>query len=308
MQFHVPLPGNHHIPTPPDWVLALAAPQWQRIAAHIDDCGFDAISTSEHIAMPTYEVERLGGYWMHALTVMAFVAGATKRVRVDASVLVLPYHHPVSIAKALATMDVLSGGRVNFSLGVGHAVAEFKVLDVPFAERGARTDEALEAILTFWRDPEPVFHGRFFTIEGVVSDPRPIQLPHPPIIIGGNSKAALRRAARFDGWIPNPLTIMGDDLPPQIDYIKSQPSFVERPRPFAVSLGVRSLGDHAGAAYKSMSASAKSSLRAYLLDVIGRLAANGVNVTSVPTPQTSSIEEYLDALSWIAAEVVPACR
>ena len=106
-----------------------------RIAATIDGLGYDAITTSEHLAMPYEEVPRLGPYWMHALSVMAFVSGATKRVRVDASVLVLPYYHPLAFAKALSTIDVLSGGRLDVSIGVGHAMREFEALGVPFAER-----------------------------------------------------------------------------------------------------------------------------------------------------------------------------
>ncbi|MGE0878136.1 MAG: TIGR03619 family F420-dependent LLM class oxidoreductase [Acidimicrobiia bacterium] len=308
MKFHVPLPGNNHIPGYAEWIPKLQAPDWQTIAAVIDECGYDAISTSEHIAMPDYERDRLGGWWMHALTVMAFICGATKNTRVDTSVLVLPYHHPVALAKAIATMDVLSGGRVNVSIGVGHAVQEFKVLNVPFDDRGPRTDEMLDAMLAFWASSEPVFHGRFFDIEGVISDPRPIQLPHPPIIVGGNSKAAMRRASRYQGWIPNPLTITGDELPPQIEFIKSQPTFGDPSRPFDISLGVRGLGDRAWPKFRAMSGADKSSLKEYLVDMIGKLGANGVNVTSVPPLPTESVDEYCDSLRWVAQEVVAACR
>ena len=87
MKFNVAFPGGHHIPTPPDWVVALRPPQYQDIAAAVDELGYHAITTSEHHVMPLFEVPRLGPYWTHALTVMSFVAGATRRVRVDASVL-----------------------------------------------------------------------------------------------------------------------------------------------------------------------------------------------------------------------------
>ena len=90
MKFSVAMPGNHRIPTPPDWVFALKAPQYQDIAAEVDGLGFHAITTSEHYVMPNFEVPRLGPYWTHALTVMAFVAGATRNVRLDTTVLVMP--------------------------------------------------------------------------------------------------------------------------------------------------------------------------------------------------------------------------
>ena len=155
---HIP-PANDHVPEAADWVPSLAAPDFQDVASVIDGLRYDAITTSEHLAMPYEEVPRLGPYWMHALSVMAFVSGATKRVRVDASVLVLPYYHPLALAKALSTIDVLSGGRLDVSIGVGHAVQEFEVLGVAFDERGAITDEILEATLTLWSEKEPKFHS-----------------------------------------------------------------------------------------------------------------------------------------------------
>jgi len=230
MKFQVALPGNNHLPGTADWILQLQAPDYQDLAATVDDLGFDILSTSEHIVMPDWEVPRLGPYWTHALTVMAFIAGATRRIRVDATVLVMPYHHPVELAKAMATLDVLSGGRVNLSVGVGHAEQEFQVLGAPFAKRGRWTDEALEVMKLCWAEPMPVFHGEFFDIEGVAFEPRPLQQPRPPIWIGGNSQAALRRAARHDGWQPNPVTMSAAEVPAALDYIRSQPEFAQRRR------------------------------------------------------------------------------
>src|SRR5262245_21528532 len=121
MRFSVLLPGSARIPPVADWVPGLTPADYQRFIGTVDELGYHAIEVPEHLALPVHEVPRLGPYWLDALTAMAFIAGASRRVRVDASVLVLPYHHPVKLAKALATLDVLSGGRVNFSLGVGHA-------------------------------------------------------------------------------------------------------------------------------------------------------------------------------------------
>ena len=234
LKFHVALPGVNRMPVLPEWARNLSAPDHQQIARVIDELGYDSLTSSEHFAMPYWEVPRLGTYWMHAMTVMAFVAGATTRVRVDATVLVLPYHHPLALAKAVTTLDVLSGGRLNLSIGVGHAEAEFASLGIPFDERGARADEALAAMNELWTADEPVFHGQFFHIEGLAFDPKPVQQPHPPIYVGGNSKPALRRAARHDGWQPNPTNFTLQDMPPLLEYLHAQPEYSEKADRFDV--------------------------------------------------------------------------
>ena len=130
----------------------------------------------------------MGPSWSHAMTVMSFVAGATSRIVVDSSVIVLPYHDPVVFAKAVSTLDVLSGGRVRVSIGVGHAEREFEILRVPFHERGRLTDEYLEAIIELWTSDVPEFHGTYVDFADVAFEPKPVQQPHPPIWIGGNSR------------------------------------------------------------------------------------------------------------------------
>jgi probable F420-dependent oxidoreductase len=235
MRFDVAFPGNHHIPGTAEWSWTASPADRQRMVREIDDLGFDAISVSEHFAMPYFELPRLGAYWMHALSVLAFVAWATRRVRLEATVLVLPYHHPLALAKALATIDVLSGGRLNVSVGVGHAVREFEVLGVPFSERGARADEILDAMNVLWTSDEPVFRGRFYDIDGLAFEPKPVQQPRPPIYIGGNSKPALRRAARHDGWQPNPTNFSIDEVPPCSTTSAASPSSRARRRPSTCS-------------------------------------------------------------------------
>jgi probable F420-dependent oxidoreductase len=270
----------------------------------IDDLGFDAISVSEHFAMPYFELPRLGAYWMHALSVLAFVAGATRRVRLEATVLVLPYHHPLALAKALATIDVLSGGRLNVSVGVGHAVREFEVLGVPFSERGARADEILDAMNVLWTSDEPAFHGRFYNIDGLAFEPKPVQQPRPPIYIGGNSKPALRRAARHDGWQPNPTNFSIDEVPPLLDYIRGQPEFDGKETTFDL-FWLPFPGGGPALQFKAASASDLSSYRDRVLEGVARLDEIGVTRTSLPVPASSSVDEYLDALRWFAQEVSP---
>jgi probable F420-dependent oxidoreductase len=314
MKFRVRMPGNEHIPFangehlgPDHWAFNLKAPQFQEIAAVIDDLGYDAITVSEHFAMPYFEVPRLGPYWMHALSAMAFIAGATRRMRVDATVLVAPYHHPLNLAKSLSTIDVLSGGRLNVSVGVGHAQQEFKVLGVPFSERGARTDEILEAMKVLWTEEEPVYQGRYYQIEGLAFEPKPLQKPRPPIYVGGNSNAALRRAARHEGWQPNPTNFGLGDLPERLDYLRSLPEYAAKKDTFDL-WWIGGVDDVDPPTMGEASGPQLDSYRDRLLERFADLSALGITTLGVATPASKSADEYLDFLRWFAAEVAPLAK
>jgi probable F420-dependent oxidoreductase len=139
---------------------------------------------------------------LDAFTTLGAIAARTSRIRLGTGVLLLPLRPPALIAKAIATLDVLSSGRALFGVGVGGEFPkEFEACGVPLAERGRRADEALEAILALWTTAPASFKGERYTFDGVVMEPRPLQTPHPPIWVGGRSDAALRRAARFgNAW------------------------------------------------------------------------------------------------------------
>jgi probable F420-dependent oxidoreductase len=138
------------------------------------------------------------------LTVMAYVAAITTRARLLTSVMVIPHRNPVFTAKALATLDVLSQGRVTVGCGAGWMEEEFNAIGVPpFRERGAVTDEYLSVFKELWTAEAPHFQGKYASFQNVSFLPKPVQKPHPPLWIGGESPAALRRAARFgDAWYP----------------------------------------------------------------------------------------------------------
>lgn len=260
--------------------------------------------------MPLFEVSRLGPYWQDALSVMAFAAAATHRIRLDAAVLVLPYHHPLRLAKALATIDVLSGGRVNVSIGVGHAEQEFAAMGVPFRERGARSDEILEALTTLWTAELPAHRGTYFEITGLAVEPRPLQKPRPPIYIGGNSKPALRRAARFDGWQPNPTDFTLEEIPPLLDYIREQQDFAGKEDSFDVNwlkspAGVILRNGFADATARELSGFRDELIEAYS----GAYRQAGITRAVVEPPgPVGSEQEYLDYLRWFAEEVAPVVR
>lgn len=144
---------------------------------------------------------------LEPITAMAAVAARTRRLKFGPSVLVAPFRSPVLMARQLAMLDYLSGGRALPAVGIGVEQArEFRAAGVPFAERGRRTDEAIEIMRRCWSEDEVHFHGAFWSLEGIRVQPKPVQRPLP-LWIGGNSEPAMRRAGRLgDGWIPSFIT------------------------------------------------------------------------------------------------------
>jgi probable F420-dependent oxidoreductase len=186
------------------------------LAQRSEDLGFDSIWVSDHIILPRqvdsfypYAADGVATFkpdesYYEPLAALNFLAGCTQRVRLGTHVLILPYRNPVLTAKILATLDVLSGGRVILGTGVGWMEEEFLALGLDtFHQRGAVTDEYIELYKELWTKDEPVFNGKFYQISGSGFQPKPIQIPHPPIWIGGHTGPAIRRAAKYgDGWMP----------------------------------------------------------------------------------------------------------
>jgi probable F420-dependent oxidoreductase len=134
---------------------------------------------------------------------MGYAAGQTSTVQIGVSVLIVPYRNPVVTARAIATLDYLSNGRIIVGVGSGWMKEEFDALGAPFAERGAQTDEFIRIFKAIWTSTEPQFSGQYHQFSGITSYPRPVQQPYPPIWVGGNSKRAMRRALELgDGWQP----------------------------------------------------------------------------------------------------------
>ena len=145
-----------------------------------------------------------GGEWPEQITTLAFLAGVTERIRLVTSVMIVPYRNPLLTAKMLATLDVLSKGRLIVGAGVGWMEEEFEMLSAPpFSERGAVTNEYLQAFIELWTQDSPSFEGKYTSFSDVTFLPKPVQKPHPPIWIGGQSRPAIRRAARLgNAWHP----------------------------------------------------------------------------------------------------------
>lgn len=174
-----------------------------RMAQAAEDLGWDTAWGSDHTIVPHPYLERFSEMFYEIFTSLAYVAARTKRIRLGTSVLLLPYRHPVSLAKQVASLDQLSGGRTIIGIAAGWMQEEFEVLDLPFRERGRRHDEAARALIHIWTSDSPVFQGEYYRFSGFAFSPRPLQRPYPPLWIGGNDRRALRRVVEFGtGWHP----------------------------------------------------------------------------------------------------------
>ncbi len=178
-----------------------------RLATRAEELGFDSVWSSEHVFNVSYVQERIGNRpYYEPLTILTYVAATTKTIGLGTSVLVLPYHNPIRLAKTAATLDVVSGGRLTLGVGVGVIEQELIAMGSPFEERGVITDETIAIMKELWTKEDPSYEGRFHSFSGMKFTPKPVQKPHIPIIIGGTSRAAVRRAARVgDGWHPTAL-------------------------------------------------------------------------------------------------------
>jgi probable F420-dependent oxidoreductase len=196
------LPGSHAT-----WEAEAGIDELLQVAATADRLGFDHITCSEHIAVPTADAEVRGAVYWDPLATLGCIAGRTDRIRLATYVLVLGYHHPLELAKRYGTLDRIAGGRLVLGLGVGTLEREFDVLGAPFADRGARADDALRALRASLGEREVAYHGSHYDYDDLIVEPHALN-DHVPFWIGGRSRRSLRRAVELaDGWAPFGLSL-----------------------------------------------------------------------------------------------------
>lgn len=291
-----------------------------KIARHGEELGYDFLTVSDHIIIPRNIESRypytLGGDfpsagtgdYLEQITLLSFLAGVTRSLRLVLSVMVVPHRNPVLTAKMLATLDVLSGGRVILGAGTGWMEEEFRVLGLPpFKERGAVTDEYLRVFKELWTSDDPQFEGKYCRVSDIIFLPKPVQKPHIPIWIGGHSKRALKRAAELgNGWHP----IVGNPADPL--------------EPDEIAAELRVLGRYAREAGRDPS-EIQLVIKASLYDVKeGGVAEKRRRFTGSPDEFVSDIQDYekvgaqgvsfdvrsesaaqtLEKMDWLAKEVI----
>jgi probable F420-dependent oxidoreductase len=252
----------------------------------------------DHVFNAGHVLRRIGYRpYYEPLTLLSYVAARTERVGLGTSVLVLPYHNPIRLAKTAATLDVLSGGRLILGVGVGAVPPESEAMGSPYAERGAITDEAIAVMKALWMQDDPGFAGKYSRFSGMPFSPKPMQRPHIPILIGGNSRAAIRRAVRLgNGW--HPLAVSPERLAQGIHELQAQAQAAGRaiseiPVSLSIPLGVSnagrvSLGTAPGEIIRT--------IQAYADLGVQTLAISG---------QTDQVAELQPAMEWLAREVLP---
>jgi probable F420-dependent oxidoreductase len=185
------------------WEADAGADELAAVARAADSAGFGYVAVCDHVAIPRPLDERMGTAWWDTVATLGWLAGITSQIRLLSHVYVPAYRHPLAVAKAFATLDTVSGGRVVMGVGAGHVEGEFDVLGVPFDRRGALLDEAIDALRAAFADEYPTIDGPTWRAAAYGQRPRPVQPGGPPIWVGGSSPAAVRRAAtRGDGWLP----------------------------------------------------------------------------------------------------------
>ena len=176
-----------------------------RLLHKLEECGFESVWTGEHVVLidpheaPSPVPPETP--FLDTVAALSFAAAHTERMKLGSGIILLPQRNPVVLAKEMASLDVVSKGRLEFGIGAGYLKAEFDALGVSFAERGARTDEYIDIMRELWTSAAPAFAGQFAQFSGIQARPQPVQVGGPPIVVGGTSAAALRRAAtKCQGW------------------------------------------------------------------------------------------------------------
>ena len=281
----------------------------RRVAQQAEHLGYDGIWVSDHIVIPDSAVDRFGSVFYEPLTVLAFAAACTATIRLGTTVLIVPYRNPVVTAKVLSTLDVLSGGRVTAGVGVGWTEDEFKALGVPFKERGALSDEYIAVFKTLWTQDTPAFHGQYVHFDKIAFEPKPMQKPHIPIWIGGNSKRAIRRAVALgDGWHPTrPLV---GDVKAGVAYLREV--CAQRGRdPRSLMIAVRQPLKFYNGAEASVKRRPLLGSTQKIIDELGQYRDAGVQYVMLDTFYSAAelehetVESMLETMERVAADVMP---
>jgi probable F420-dependent oxidoreductase len=276
-----------------------------------EELGFDIVGLPEHLLPPHRPQDSPSQKVFHDLAALiGYLAGRTRRIRFLTSVVVVPYHEPITFAKAIATAQSIAGGRVMLGVGAGWWRSEFKRLGIPFDERGAITDEYLRAMIALWTSDAPSFEGKYISFRDVCFEPKP---PPIPIIVGGTGPRPFRRAAEIgDGWLPMVGNL--DDIVAGTAEIKAAMQARGRDTStFFTSHGVGLGSDPEVEQMKHHASSGEAEVTAPLtpetaIAQAGRIIDAGVSHVSIGIGGWRSANDLIAGLQLAAKEILPALR
>jgi probable F420-dependent oxidoreductase len=277
-----------------------------------EDLDFDAVGLPEHLLPPAWPHAGLSArLWYDLPTLIAFLAARTSRIHFLTGVLVVPYYHPVRLAKALATADVVSGGRLWLGVGSGWMEAEFRRLGIPYAQRGAITDDYLRAMIELWTSERPVFHGDCVSFDDVSFFPKPAQRPHIPIMVGGTGARPFRRIVELgQGWYP--MSGGPEEIQRGVDRLRALFTAAGRdPSTLWVGCGGVSLGEDAQTARMRHDAGGPASSDSCRTpgEAIDRIRQTGRRATYISLGVSwANADELRSGLKLLASDVLPAFR
>jgi probable F420-dependent oxidoreductase len=285
----------------PIWQLTVADAETLTLRA--EELGLDGVFVPDHILAKPATTQHYGAHWPDPFSLLAFLAGRTRRIHLGASVIVLPYRNALVAAKAAATVDQASGGRFIFGVGVGWDEAEFEDLKLPFHERGRLSDDYIRAIKAAWATDIPEYKGQYVSFAGATFSPRPAQRPNPPIWVGGMpgsvSSPAVRRCAELgDAW--HPLALSLEDIETGYTTLRD----LARRRGRTVGLAPRNLLDLTDTPKGSGRAAFQGSVGEVATDV-RRVRGLGAAWMTFDLPRVG-LPAMLRAMERLAREVKPA--
>jgi probable F420-dependent oxidoreductase len=219
------------------------------LAARAEQLGYESVFVPDHLALPVQLTSAYPGTsdgsfpyprdtplydpWI----VLMQIAQATSSIKLGTAIYLLALRHPIAAARAITTLDVLSRGRALLGIGVGWCSEEFRALGIDPRTRGGRTDEAIEALRRLWTEAEPEYHGKHFDFDAIYFTPRPVSTPHPPILVGGDSEPAMKRAARLgDGWMSGGVAENVDEIAGRMQRLRALRAEYGATRPFSFTV------------------------------------------------------------------------
>lgn len=315
MKYTLSIPGLTMFPGlggQPDWADNLTPDHIRIIAERAEALGFSHLVIPWHMAMPPDEFAvNMGARWPHSLAAAGMLLGATRTITV-APLVVAPCHNPIELAKAIVTLDWMSGGRCLPVILTGYVEWEFDLLGADYANREAVTDEHVEAMLALWTEAKPRYDGKFTKVPELVFEPKP-RNGRIPMWFGGKTKSALRRMAKYgDGWMS--YATSASAIPAAVDYIRAQPGAETRPLDIFCYFVDPT---HDPKSHKETVAPEFPVGDAAIIDRAHYLAECKINATTTPLNSyaengklmpSRSFEEYLARLDWFGEVIIPATR